>query len=436
MFGRRNYISLIALTGLCFVSGASFAVRFEPGVGFGMEYTDNARLTADDQVDDVIAVAYVGARLDENEGALKYDAVATFNKQFYTQDSYTDQRYFNLSAGANWEMVKKRFFWILRDEFNQRTIVSLNSNTPDNLQNTNVLTFGANYIQPISARQQFTLTPMFKQYYYEVLATDNDQLSLAANWNYQMFRLTNVGITLSTRNIDYTEQAIEDTRFTNMGLLLDGTGKRWSYSMNLGSTNVKRNNGDESTGFSGYFNWLTDLTVRSQFKMNISTDLTDSSSASVASNIPDGGNGDDVQVTTDVIRNSIVNFDYIRDDAPFNSRFWFKYNKITYSDSPLNRVVRALGIQASYPLTRLLSSSVYANYNRTKQLDTERLDKRFTVGGNLKYNFSRKLHGLFDLKYRTKESTSVLENYDESSVFVNLVYGFGGASRPTRAGGF
>lgn len=170
--------------------------------------------------------------------------------------------------------------------------------------------------------------------------------------------------------------------------------------------------------------------------MNISTDLTDSSSASVASNIPDGGNGDDVQVTTDVIRNSIVNFDYIRDDAPFNSRFWFKYNKITYSDSPLNRVVRAFGIQASYPLTRLLSSSVYANYNRTKQLDTERLDKRFTVGGNLKYNFSRKLHGLFDLKYRTKESTSVLENYDESSVFVNLVYGFGGASRPTRAGGF
>ncbi|MBT8439366.1 MAG: outer membrane beta-barrel protein, partial [Gammaproteobacteria bacterium] len=218
--------------------------------------------------------------------------------------------------------------------------------------------------------------------------------------------------------------------------VVSGTGKRSNYSMNLGSTNVKRNNGDESSGFSGYINWLTDLTVRSKFKANISTDLTDSSSASVSSNIPGVGNGDDVQVTTDVIRNSIASFDYIRDDEPVSSRLWFKYNEITYSDSPLDRLVRAFGLQASYPIARLLSSSVYANYNRTKQLETDRLDERYTIGGNLKYNFSRKLHGFFDLKYRAKESTSVLENYEEVSVFVNLVYGFGGVSRPTRVGGF
>ena len=139
---------------------------------------------------------------------------------FYTKDTFADQRYFNLAANAGWEMVKNRVNWFLRDNFSQRPIISLDSNTPDNLQNTNIFTFGVNLNQPVSARQNFSLVPMFTQYYYETLITDNKQLSLAATWNYQMFRLTNVGLNLSTRNVDYTEQAIEDTRFTNVGIIL------------------------------------------------------------------------------------------------------------------------------------------------------------------------------------------------------------------------
>ena len=92
MLGRRNYLLLIVLTGLCLVSASSFAVRFEPGIGFGLEYTDNARLTADDELDDLIAAAYVGANISDNEGSLNYDAMATFNK------NVLHKRYFCRSA--------------------------------------------------------------------------------------------------------------------------------------------------------------------------------------------------------------------------------------------------------------------------------------------------------------------------------------------------
>lgn len=433
--GRRNRISFIVLAGLCLVSRASFAVQFEPGVGFGLEYTDNARLTAEDQLEDLIAAAYVGASVSENEGSLKYDATAAFNKNVYTKDSYEDQRYFNLALNAEWEMVKNRVNWFLRNYFSQRPIISLDSNTPDNLQNTNVFTFGANLIQPISARQNFSLVPMFSQYYYETLITDNKQLSLAATWNYQMSRLTNVGLNLSTRTVDYTEQSIEDTRFTNASITFSGQRQRSTFSLNLGSTDVRRDNGDETGGFAGYFNWLADLSSRSKFTTNASTDLTDTSSASSSGvNIP--GDGNDVQITTDVVRNSLFNLAYIRDDASLNTRIWVRYNKLTYSDNPLDREIRTLGVNANYPVTQLLSSGAYINFNRTRQIDSGRLDKRYTIGGNLRYNFSRKLHGLFDLKYREKESTAVGQSYDEFSVFVSLAYGFGDVKRPTRAGGF
>ncbi len=142
-FGRRKNTVTLVVAGLCFFSQAVFAVLFEPGVGVGLEYTDNATLVNENQVNDLITAGYVGARVSENEGALTYNATASFNNHSYTQDTYPDQRYFNLGASADWAMIKDRFNWFLRNSFNQRTVIALNSNTPDNLQDSNIFSFGA-----------------------------------------------------------------------------------------------------------------------------------------------------------------------------------------------------------------------------------------------------------------------------------------------------
>ena len=257
-----------------------------------------------------------------------------------------------------------------------------------------------------------------------------------ANWNYQMFRLTNVGFNLSARKIEYTEkdifgQSIVDTTFTNMAIIFSGQRLRSIFTVNLGATNVKRDNGQETTGFAGYLDWLADLSSRSKFSTLVSTDLTDTSNVA-ASEV-----GGEIQITADVVRSSIINLAYLREDASLNTRISARYNKLKYSENTnLDRMEQDFGLVFGYPVTQLLSSGVYTNYNRTKRLNTDRLDKRFTVGANLKYNFSRKLHGLLDIKYRKKESTFSPENYDAYSAFVSLVYGFGGVQRPSSVGGF
>jgi len=432
---QRDYLHFLAVAGILFSGNVYSGVKIAPGVGVAAEYTDNAALTKDDQVNDTITVGYVGARVSDSEGALKYDATTTYNNQHYTQDTFSDQHYFYLGARADWEMIKERFNWFLTDSFSQVPIITTSSNTPDNLQDSNAFTLGANINFPLSARQSFVLVPMFNQYYYEVLTTDNKQYSLAASWDYQMFRLTSVGLSLSARKINYTEKdflgrSIEDTTFTSLGFTFNGHRQRSDFAGSIGATNVERENGDETTGFSGFLDWGVDLSSRSKFKTLLSSDLTDTSS--VASSIEGG----DVQITADVIRNSIVDLAYIRDDESLNTRITARYHDLEYSDSPLDRVIRNFGLLFNYPVTQLLSSGIYVNYNREELIDTDRLDERFIVGGELRYNFSRKIHGLFDLKYRKKESTFDPENYDEFTVFVSLVYGFGEVLRPTRVGGF
>ena len=439
---RRRYYLCMAFAGLCLSCKTVIALEFQPGVGIGAEYTDNAELAPDNEVNDLITVAYVGARISENDGPLTYDALTSFNNQSYTQDTFPDRRYFNFAGSADWEMIKDRFNWFLSDTYSQRTVNTLDANTPDNLQDTNTFIFGANIRFLISARQRFSLSPSFSQYYYELQVTDNKQYALAANWNYLMSRLTNVGLDLTVRKVNYTEtdifgNSITNNLFTSLAVIVNSQHLRSYFSIKLGATNVKRDTGEDATGFAGFIDWSANVSSRSTFKTLVSTDITDSSRVSQSlTEDPANGNPADVQITTDVIRNSLFNLAYLRQDASLYSRIWGEFRKLTYSDSPSDREIRTYGINLSYPVTRLMSSGAYINYNRTKRLDVDRLDQYYIVGGNLKYNFARNLYGSFDIKYRFKESTLASENFDEFSVFASLVYGFGDVQRPSRTGGF
>ncbi len=417
-------------------------VEFHPGVGVGFEYTDNVRLADNNKESDLITIGYVGASLAEATGPLQYKATTSFNNQRYTQGTFSDQRYFNLAANADWEAVADYLNIFTSNYYTQRPVRTLNSNTPNNIQDSNIFTVGTTFNAPISARQSFSLTPAYRQYYYEVLTTDNNQYSINANWNYLFTRLTNIGLNAGVRNIDYTEtnalgNSIATTTFTNVNASISRQQKSSNVSINVGVINVQREGGGDTTGFTGSANYLADLTSRSTFNLSASTNLTDTSSvtfAAAAAPIP--GNPDDVQLSTDVIRNSLLSLGYKHSNASLKSSVWGEYRKIEYSNLPLDRIVKTFGVRFSYPVTRLLSSSSYANYNRTEQLDTLREDERYTVGGNLKYNFSRKLRGTFDLTYRTKESTNATQNYKAFSVFFSLVYGYGEVYRPSRSAGF
>lgn len=440
---RRRYYLCLAFAGLCLNCKMVVALEFQPGIGVGVEYTDNAELAPDNEVYDLITIGYVGVGISENEGPLTYDAATSFNNQSYTQDTYPDQHYFYLAGRADWVMIKDRFNWFLSNYFNQRTVNTFAANTPDNLQDTNAFNFGANILFQISARQSFSLIPSFSQYYYEVQSTDNKQYALVANWNHLMSRLNNVGLNFSVRKVNYTEtdilgNSITDTIFSDLAILFNGQRSRSAYSINLGATNVKRDTGEDATGFSGFINWSANVSSRSSFVTLVSTDLTDTSTVSQSlAGDPSNGNPADVQITTDVVRNSLINLAYLWDDASLHSRIWGEFRKLTYSDSSnLNSIVRTYGIDLSYPMTQLLASGAYINYNRTKRVETNRLDQYYIAGGNLKYNFARNLYGSFDIKYRTNESTTFLRNYDEFSVFGSLVYGFGDVRRPSRVGGY
>jgi len=433
----KRYFCCLVVSGLCFNYKTAVALEFEAGASAAFEYTDNATLSSgvsSPVVDDLIAITAISASLSDDDGPLSYGSSATFSKNNYTKDTYEDQFRLGFTGSANWEAIRNRLNFSVSDTFGQRSILSLNATTPDNIQDTNVFFLGADILFPVSARQVFSIVPTYRNYYYEragaIRNTNNEQYELSARWNYQMYRLTTVGLRVSTRIVDYSDETsfsgLPNSTFKNLSLIVSGTRAYSNYSIDLGATNAQRDGGEGQTGFSGGASFNLNVSSRSVFNMLVRSDITDTSSAATI------GNGDDVQQVADVIRNSIFNVKYSRNDADLHSDLWVEYRKVKYDIAPLDRIVRTTGARLSFPGTPLFSSSISARYRQSEQLDTERTDDSFIVDGGFQYTLSRAFKSAFSLKYSTKESNNPSQNYNELSLFVSLSYGYGGASRSLR----
>ena len=78
-----------------------------------------------------------------------------------------------------------------------------------------------------------------------------------------------------------------------------------------------------------------------------------------------------------------------------------------------------------YRVTAALSTGIFGRYTRTKETDTDREDKRYSITGTVGYQLTRKLRTNLDLRYQNQDSKGGLGNeYSEFSTFVRLVYGF------------
>lgn len=425
------------LTGMIFFSFTAFALDIEPGVGAGLEYSDNAALTSDDEQSDWIAVGYVGASIEADSGPLQARATTSLNYQNYTENTFSDKYYFRLGATTGWEMIKDRVDWQLQNYFTQRLVNSVDPDTPDNILNTNVFTFGPTILFSPSGSQTLTLRPLYRNFYYEGREFDNQQYTLLANWFYQTYPLTGVGLDGGVTRAEYDDQRrFPNYTISNIHFVVSGKRARSEYSIRLGATNTNRDRVDDQTGVTGNLTWLVRLAGHSQVRTYIASEIRDSNRGLLNASVnPNNGDFSNEQISGDVLRNSIIRFKYEWRDATLNSSLWGELRDLDYQETPNDREVQAVGAELNYPVTALLSSGVYGRYNRTELTDISRTDKRYVVGGNISYQLSRKLRSVIDFQYRNRDSTQSDLEYSEMSVFASLVYGYGRVTRPSRAGG-
>ena len=432
---------LILLAVLLVGSPVVIALEIEPGVGAGLLYTDNARLTADDEEDDLIVVGYIGARINENSGPLRLDAEADLIHLHYTRDTFSNQNYPGLRLTGGYEQIRDRLDWQVQNFFSQRLNDTDVGTTPDNIQNTNVFTFGPSIRFPISGRQTITVKPEYRNFYYEDVGDNNrddnqdnnQQYGLSANWFYGMYPTMGVSLDGGMTEVVYDDgDGDYDYTRSTAHAGLSGTRARSVYSLHLGGTHISPDKSGSTSGFSGNLTWLYNLTGHSSARAYLSSELTGTGNLLLDSQTnPDDGDFSNVQNSRDVLRNNIVRLTYKREDATLNTEVWGEFRDLDYEDDQSDREIRQIVADVGYRLTAALSTGISAGYRWTRDTDTDRRDTRYSITGTVGYQLTRKLRTKLDLRYQNQDSKDGLgSEYSELSSFVRLVYGFATVKRP------
>ena len=411
---------------------------FEPGVGLGLQYTDNAGLTPDHANDDLIALGYVGAHIDERSGPLSLGATTSLSYEHYTDGTFSDQHYFNLNTTAGWDMIRDRVNWLARDFFTQRLRNTLDRSTPSNIENVNIFNLGPDITLPISKVQKLVISPEYSHFYYQKSDADNQRYGVSLDWLYGLSATNNIGLGGSFSKTDFKDQN-NNPNFSgsNVHAIVSGQLARSQYRLNLGFTRIDRDNLENHSAPTGSLNWVLEVAGRSAARVYLASDLTDSSYSALTSAI-DPGRGDinNVQVSADIFRNNVLRATFSRQGTTLKSSLWAELRNLNYKETPQDREVQSVGVRFSYQARELLSSGLYASYGRTKRTDQNRTDKRYAVGAELGYQMSRSLRAVFNLQYQNNASTDNTQEYKEFSGLINLVYGFGGAMHRRTVRGF
>jgi len=411
---------------------------FEPGVGVGLQYTDNAGLTANNENDDLITLGYVGARLDQRSGPLDFSGTTSLTYENYTDNTFSDQYYFDLNATAGWEMIRDRLNLRVRDFFTQRLKNTIDRSTPNNIEDVNIFNFSPDITVPISKRQKLVINPEFNEFYFERSDINNRQYALSIDWLYGTSALTQVGFGGLISSTDFEDEN-KNPNFVakNIHVIVSGRLARSKYKMNLGFTRFDRDKLEDRSAPTGSFAWTLDLGGRTEVSVYLASDLTDHSFTALDSAItPEHGDINNVQISSDVFRNNILRAVLLRKGATLKSRLWAEIRDLDYKETLQDQKVLDLGFKFDYQMRRLVSSGLFAGYKRTERTEQDRTDKQYVVGGEIGYQMSRELYALFRLQYQNKDSTNNIQEFSEFSGLINLVYGYGEVARKKRPGSF
>ena len=185
------------------VNPVAHALNLQGAVGLDVAHTDNAALTATNEVNDTVVTGRLEASVSESRGPVTGDFNAAVRRQKYLDNTFGDETYLDVGTQVQWEQIRNRLIWRVEDYYDQISQNTLAGDTPSNLEDTNAFRIIADAIFPIADRHTLTVTPSFADYYFEKSNNDNQQIGIGAGWAYQFSPSAVVNLTGDFTEVDY-----------------------------------------------------------------------------------------------------------------------------------------------------------------------------------------------------------------------------------------
>ncbi|MEM1434610.1 MAG: hypothetical protein AAGG11_11185 [Pseudomonadota bacterium] len=418
-------------------SPSALALEWNGLVGFGVWQSDNETRSSSTEREETTFEPIVGLSLRENTAALQIDANYTAQRRLFKNDTFNDLTIVTGTGSLYWEALPNRF-----------DLTVLQNNTESTNQ------FFARGDQ--GSRQEVRTTEATPRLRFRVRGTDELQFSYRyRNLSQERFDVASetqdligryqIGLSERTQlNLEYINGDTEYDVATAPELerrIVQATysvqGDRSNFQLTGGESEFVRTGREDTDGFTGNLLWTYNLANNSTMNLNIRRAITDGSDQFL-----NRGQGLDPAVpgvqpgNTDLIE--LFTTTGVRGEYRFAvgaNQFTVSasYVENDFEDLPRDEERQDIGITWNRNLRRNLRSSVNLRHldGSFEQLTSAAFDQIFANVGVF-WEPVRNFEIIFRAQYVDRDGAAIAGNFDETRVYVGVIYEFGKGQGVTR----
>lgn len=395
------------------------------------EYTDNARRTNEDEVEELTTSLGARVALSVAESRYTADALYSLERNYYENNVFSDNSTVVGSLALLGVVIPQRLDWIFNQTEEEVKTDSRLADTPDNREQRSVFSTGPRiYFNPTQI-DTIQLSGTFRRTELEESDSNNSEVvSGLFSWGHELTELSEFNMTASVDEVSYTE--IDDFEYTRESLSIGFSGERpqFLYSVSIGGNRISSDNEDDRTGANISLSISKEYSF-SSFEFLVARSLTDTVNATglEAEIVPDVGTE-----ITDVNTISIVE----RTDALIAGDFSLIPDRLTLGVSLANSKVTSedeggadqnttrFDAGLNYFLTR--DAELFASLSYVDDeflIEPTRNDNTYLLRVGSRYSFTNRLNCEVAIAHEQRDSDQESLDFESSSLLLSLSYLFG-----------
>jgi len=428
----RHSVIIAALAVLSGGPSNAFALRLEPAAGIAGEYSSNLLRSTHDRESEVTGIVWGGLAAREESANLTAELAAMVESRQYFNDVVGDEILFSLASIVDWMIVPQRFGWHFEDYFQQTRVNPLETITPDNRQDTNVLWTGPDLYFRFAQLYTLQLGARYGNFYFEETNGDNQRFAFFARAARQLTASSEVYAQLTHTKADYDHAGDRDSYggvihdFNRLDSLI---GYQWESVLSDvliegGYTQIER---DGDTNISGMLARLTlrrRLAAEGALGLRFSSRLTEASESLLDS----GGGRLDIDpnssdVSQDIGREIYAEIFYAARWLHFDVDGRVYWRDQDYKGETPDERLTGAALYLGYPVAPSWQLTVFGRYDDVDFRYLDRRDKRSLVGVGLTYRLGRQMRLNFELRDEWQRSSAPSNDFNEVLGLIELRYG-------------
>lgn len=404
-------------------------------LGLGYEHSDNLGRTAlDPQSGNTITPFFDIAATEEGD-TLRANIVGAFAYDYYTNDDFDSNFVTNLGANLTWAIKPERLLWSLDNYASQQPIDVFATESPDNVQNTNVFSTGPTFLYRFSDAMAGRAQMRYVNSYAENTdAFNSDRFVFDARLLRDLSATSAFSANGSAEIVnldDPTPTAPDFNRYSLYGGY-DWRSSRTTLRADLGWNWVDFDELDGNDGllarFGGEFRATPISTLDFAWDHQISDTASD-----LASAIPDattlllpqsvGNVGGNATISSDVYEEDAFSLGYTRTGERFTLRGSGYYTMQDYeNNASLNQDDYGLLATLDYEISPLSSVGVYGNLNWLDFTESDIDSRQYEYGLRYRYSILRNLDLNLEATQGRRTSNDPGNEFEETRYYAAIVW--------------